>query len=498
LRVIFGRAEAWLAGAGIESVTDVDQQELFNAIFPEGSGNGDMADLMDHANVLSMREVPLPIMMPDWNMWLPDHAPEDMWDAGLMLDDYNISHRRRYLDGSRIIDGPYLAFEKYKETLKNETVASLAANNQLAATITEFNKVVRNWFGQIRGIVRSGAGLNVVNARKPGLYRETVSSSITRWIMIRNVEMMRRYDMEREYDNIEERRKKFPRYTPEALNFPIDTTLANVFTIAPHIISENNTSFPWQEDQAGKFESNQWYLLSLILHAGHSAIIRDNVPVDWAYLINHLVAAQDRSGLDMSLIRLAFQAKMLQSTRTGMGIRQGGYEQRNNAPNFFYSVNRLERGIYRGGLNEYQDGLWEMAFEEIVHEWLYILQSYDIDDIPRDDDDRRKIETSTFVPEPWVGDRSKSYFLRPGQITATALYRLIPLIHKDGINEALIIDLQEWCKRAWPYNSSRWASTPSWDSLFEPKALFMENFEDGVSVATNIDETQFAIKDNNL
>jgi len=496
------KAASWLAGAGIEAVTDVNQQDLFDAIFPEGSGNGDVADLMDHANLLNLRELPLPVMMPDWNMWLPDHAPEDMWDHGLMLDDYNTGHRLSYLNGTRLVDGPYLVFEVFKNTLETETVASLTANNQLDETITNFNKGIKNWFGGIKRLGRNNlSGDTAVSlARKPEFDRAGVLQSLTRWTAIRVVEVMRNYDLEDKHDDVVERRKLYPRFTPEVLNIPSSTTLSNVFSIAPHIITYNNANFPGQEERTGKFESNQWYLLSLILNAGTSSIIRDNVPLDWAYTKNHLIDAQDRSGMNMSLVRLAFQVKMLQTNRTGVGIDQGGFTQRTNAPNFFYSSQFLERDMYRGGLNEYQDGLWEVAFEEFLYEWLYILESYSVDTVRRDDGnaDRHTLEKSDFVPVPWVANTSGKYFAMPSEVTATALYRLLPLVHKDGINEALLIDFQEWCKKAWPYDALNWGSTPSWDTLFVRNALFMENFEDGLSMINNISDPQFAIKDANF
>ena len=45
------KARAWMAGAGINAVSEGDQSDIFDSIFDSGSGRGDMADLMDHANV---------------------------------------------------------------------------------------------------------------------------------------------------------------------------------------------------------------------------------------------------------------------------------------------------------------------------------------------------------------------------------------------------------------------------------------------------------------
>ena len=125
-----------------------------------------------------------------------------------------------------------------------------------------------------------------------------------------------------------------------------------------------------------------------------------------------------------------------------------------------------------GALDAVEPGLWRKVFEEYLYEWLDVIQGHDLSTMPRGDADRHQFETSSYVPVPWPGGGAK-FFDRPDEIHADALYRLLPLLPSEGIDEMLLTDIVEWCKLAWPLGA--------WDSLFTPANLYAENFEDGLS-----------------
>ena len=66
--------EEWAAGAGLEWVLEKDA-DMQRHLFPGGSAAKAVAP---HAT-LNAREMPVALQLPDWNAWLPDVHPVDVW-----------------------------------------------------------------------------------------------------------------------------------------------------------------------------------------------------------------------------------------------------------------------------------------------------------------------------------------------------------------------------------------------------------------------------------
>lgn len=66
----------WAAGAGLEWVLDYDA-EIKDYLFPQGVH----ADAYRIDGTLNMRELPVNLQMPDWNEWLPEFHPLDVWGS---------------------------------------------------------------------------------------------------------------------------------------------------------------------------------------------------------------------------------------------------------------------------------------------------------------------------------------------------------------------------------------------------------------------------------
>ena len=88
---------------------------------------------------------------------------------------------------------------------------------------------------------------------------------------------------------------------------------------------------------------------------------------------------------------------------------------------------------------------------------------------PQHDAPRRRpihqFETSSFVPGREAAPSSSD---RPENDT-DALYRLLPLLSSEGIDEMLLTDIVEWCNSAWPLGA--------WDDLFRPRQTSTPNFQ---------------------
>lgn len=466
------KAQSWMAGAGLSAGALLESQMLPH-IFPEGTSPAAIAKVIDHEKNFSVREIPVPIQFPDWNNWLPDIAPEDMWPTAFYYDQ------------------PYALYTALRNTLNTTGVAALTAAGQLNATFEDFNMDLRNWYGgDFRLVDMDPANEPAVSlARNPWLSREDVVRSLVKWMAIKMMEVVRDYDLEDEHDAFS---AGDPMYEPELLAIPGGGRLSIVFAHAPHIISDNWLNFEHQPENLGKMESNQWYHLQLCLNSGFRTQVNMNVPLDWDYQLLHLQSASERGGRWFGLQRLITHIKMYQSRDNGAGIRISGFSMRTLVPWRLYSDSFRDRSLHKGALDALEPGLWRKCFEEFMYEWMDVVESMDLNDpvlVPRSME-RHELEPATYVPVPWGGGTAK-YFQHPSEVYADLMYRLLPLLPADGIDEMLLTDLREWCKLAWPLGN--------WDSLFGTTALYYENFEDGLSdfALTNAVLTPAAIKDAN-
>ncbi|MEM8952652.1 MAG: hypothetical protein AAGD22_00730 [Verrucomicrobiota bacterium] len=469
------KAESWMAGAGLDWVVE-SEAEILSHVFPNGTSRAEVGKVMDHEGTFSVREIPIPIQFPDWNTWLPDFAPEDMWPTAFYYDQ------------------PYAFYNTMRDTVDTQGAAALAAAGDLNETFRVFKSDLEDWYGTFRLPNQDLANDTAVSlARNAPLTREDVIKSLMRWMVVKMMEVMRDYDLEAVQDSVAAMQAKgHPLFTPELLSTPGGENRSIVFGLAPHISGNVYVNFEYQPEHLGKMESNQWYHLQLCMNSGYRMQVNMNVPLDWAYQVIHLESAGERAGRAYGFQRLITQIKMLQIRETGKGIQQGGFSQRTLNPCFFYSTPNRDRSLLAGALDEVEAGLWAKVFEEYLYEWLDVVESHNLNTMPRDDADRHQFETSSYVPVPWPGGSDK-FFARPGEVHADALYRLLPLLPPEGIDELLLTDILEWCKRAWPYNAGTWGATPGWDTLFSATNLYAENFEDGASDFSGLSTT--AIKD---
>ncbi|MEM7673821.1 MAG: hypothetical protein AAF212_10810, partial [Verrucomicrobiota bacterium] len=478
------KAESWMAGAGLDAV-EPDETKIIEYIFPEGTSQTSISKVMDFEKTFSPRVIPTPIQFPDWNAWLPPLAPEDIW---LEPEYYNV---------------PYQEFNSLRNELENTPISTLTSQGRLNEIFDAFqNSIEDDWFEEFRLPLDGSSNPDfsadsaVSYARKEGLSREDMMRSLTRWVSIKIVELTRAYDLESEQDSVAAMQGKgHPEFTQELLSIPGGGRRSVVWAQAPHIIGNNRDHFQDQDPSVGKMESNQWYFLQFLLNSGFRMQVNMNAPLDWDYLLLHLDSASARMGRSLSTMRLSTQIKMLQARKTGLGPQQGGFSQRTLIPDRFYSNrDNLRRTNFMEGMEAIEPGLWNKIYEEFLYEWLSVMGSFDLDNFPRETAGiQHTLEPENTVPEPFVPEGRKSFFPRDSRING--VYRLIPLLHRDGVDEMLLNDFKDWANVAWPYNANSWGDTPSWDALFPIESLYYENFEDNSSDFSGL--TLVSIKDGN-
>jgi len=116
-----------------------------------------------------------------------------------------------------------------------------------------------------------------------------------------------------------------------------------------------------------------------------------------------------------------------------------------------------------------KNDLWRSVFEEYTHEFLNVLESYDLLDgirVPRHG--QGSLGSVHTIPTPFSS--GSKYFEYPGDKFGQYFYRLLPLLSADGVDELLVKDIIAWCKKAWPLGS--------WDNLITLSSIYAEDFED--------------------
>ena len=73
--------EQWAAGAGLDAVLEEDA-DMLAYLFPEGTSDAAMRGVMDKDATLNIREMPVSLQFPDWQAWLPEVHPIDIWGKG--------------------------------------------------------------------------------------------------------------------------------------------------------------------------------------------------------------------------------------------------------------------------------------------------------------------------------------------------------------------------------------------------------------------------------
>lgn len=478
-------ANEWLAGAGMEAVLDREQDMLAH-LFPEGTSPGAIAEVIEHREMLNLRELPVAMQMPDWNTWLPRHAPEDLWDPDEPLYD----------------NEPYRIYDEVRNEFETKGVAGLGASGDLWKTWNSLRNDTFNWLGGHRLDDKDLANDTLVSlARQPQFSREEMSYSIGRWIATKSMALVRAYDLEDKKDDLAVMRSDNPNFFHEPRN--LDGGKSVTFMLAPHLAANNWDNFGFQSLEVGKFNSHQWYHLALIMNGTSKQKAPMNAPLDWDYHISHTNQSYQNGGLPVGVRYLVAHIKNQQSRDIGVGIVKGGYSQRTQFPNEWYSGNTDGTSENWLNLDSYEPGIWPKVFEALLYEWMDIIEGYDLSDpvlverVAEPGGDKHIFEAGDNIALDYPG--TGEFFGGVKKEFIHSAWRLIPLLDRSRpnalghIDELLLNDFKELCAKIWPGPVD---SPNDWDSRMAISASWYENFEDQVSDFGD-GETVVAIKDPN-
>ena len=467
-------ATEWAAGAGLDWVLD-DDAEMLAHIFPGGTTSEAIAAVASTRDTMNVREMPIALQLPDWNDWLAEEHPAEpfMWGDRFYEEVPHTTYRAA-LD----------ALDAGGAALLRETPSRVAAGDLLAliddqaGAATSFLKMGGPQPCRNTGVHNSPAFtlLERNRADRPTSadfasgdpdFCERWMRSVLHWSAVKQWEVQQRFALDDAAPDV------YP--YGEARSWL--GSRRQVFGLAPHRSGNDSYQFSHTSRAHGAFLNAAWYQLQVILNAGNRNP-QNHRPPDWKYQMNHTFASVRDNDHPQSLRYVQSLIKMSQNLdmRRPEGAQESAlpFEDRGPTSNgwwvthvtpwrfvsiggSFFNVTGGQRPVW-DELDSVEPGLKNKVQNALLEAWLDKTETYDPSEFPRGDGSQNKVNEVDYVPTPWSGS---------GQVSnsgthADGVYRAIPMMREDGMDEALIERLRLWGAAMWPAGD--------WDALRAPGA----------------------------
>ena len=456
--------EEWAAGAGLEWVLDKDA-EMLPFLFPNGTSEAAIAEVVSTRGTLNMRELPIALQLPDWNAWLPEVHPVDIWGEAFNDEEPN----QAYLNARTALDNGGA------EQMRTEQQAIYAGElrgvlDDVRSSVNKFVKQggaqpcrdaniysARGW--QMLGI--TGPPANLENGDPNAC--EVPLRAINHWNAIKQWELFQEFGLEDATDEV------YPYGEPRSWV----GQHRHVFEMAPHRSANDSFRFQHQDDLIGSYFNTAWYQLQVILQAGNRDP-RNHRPPDWKYTLDHLRLASRNSGQWHPLRHTSNYVKMIQNLdmRPPNGLEAklehplGSDRGPNSEGWWLWHVNPVwfvvgtdwpsNGTTYMSPkLDEVEPGLRVRVLNAVMATWLEKSTSYAPDEWdrwPSGQSGPQKIDAVDYAPQPWDG--SGKLFDR--EHLSEPIFRLVPYFRSVGVSDQVANNLADWGASMWPRGD--WAS----------------------------------------
>jgi cytochrome c553 len=458
--------EAWAAGAGLEWVLD-DDKDMLAYLFPEGTSQEAIQRATANLATHNVRETPVALQLPDWQAWLPEVHPADIW--GSAFDDTR----------------PATAYQAARDALSGGGANTMRQDQKLVrqGKLLEILDEVRT---AARDFVRSGGAQPCRNdgvhgsegfqmlgrpATAPAKDQwddadvcERPLRAITHWNAVKHWEVMHEFDLEDATADV---------YAyGEARGWV--GSWRQVFELAPHRIGNDSYSLVHLNRAGGSYFNTAWYQLQLVLNAGNRNP-RGHFPPDWKYHLDHLFRAALDNQHPQPLRQVQALVKMQQNLdirlpdgmsppadylpyQTDRGPNSYGWWILHVTPWRFLAVgdfsNDADRFQVWNQLNDVEPGLKNKVQNALLKHWLDKTESYAQEDWVRGTA-LSQLTPADYIPTPY--DEARDGKRIGGGTYADNIYRTVPLLREAGVSEALVERLRLWGKMMWPLGD--------WDAL---------------------------------
>ena len=380
----------WAAGAGTEWVLERDA-EMRDYVFP----NGVIPDAFAIDDPINMRETPVSIQMPDWNEWLPEFHPLDVWGS-----EFENSDAWNWYTN----DVPDLIYDALPWRVES---SAERASQRLWRTLKN------DW---------------APRGSSPAPYDYEIARQVPmKWGLVKTFEIFQPLHNEEHAQTL---------YGSEAESRQWTSTSRVIFDVAPHIVGGKGSG----DGIMDRYHDTAWYQHQITLNPG-SAVTTRQKPVDWKYHFMHLSAVQSQSENAHYWRYLISYMKMVQVAHTVPNdysdTEPRGWYMRHLTPAL------IDRAHFWGEpLRHMPDDEYRQALNVIMRTYTDALTATNINDWARLSDDQHGIEPESHVPR---------YMNRYDRTTyADHFWTALRNFGEYGVAYDVLYDLATWANEAWP------------------------------------------------
>ncbi len=407
----------WSAGAGLTAVLK-DDSEMKPYLFPNGTSQQAIRDVMDINKTLNVREMPIALQFPDWNDWLPEKHPVDVLGADHLT---KIVVLNRYS-----MDGYY---EYIESTIRNSTLAEILENEWLGVHMHYFAEHSTDISAlPQRDLFPKPDGTSLIDHLLSTLH----------WGAVKQWELMHTF-------GLEDKAHLVKGATAEPRSW--FTNRRNVFELAPHRVAANSIHYPYQSPLVGVTKSTMWYQLQLTINAGNRAAYGQLWPVDWNYQPGHISDLRNKGGPRQPLRYWASHIKMHQQYHDGRPLATTNFGFRQTLPHRWVPGDSLGDDLPSEWRAAALSGMTNMLVDSVsvynVADWRDGTAS-----------SGNQLEAITFVPElfsvPQLDGKchERNY--------ASCWYSVVAPLRAAGVDSATLNRYIDWSASIWP--AGNWAA----------------------------------------
>ncbi len=458
--------QEWAAGAGLKAVLASDQ-DMLPYLFPMGTNQAAINAASNIKGTLNARELPVSIQLPDWNAWLPEVHPLDVWGDAFA----NSDAPKKYQTVRQKFDADV------DKLIKDKSVVSDIESLLIQTWKTTFPYM----YGPVPCLVYEEAKKNrtvtpsLMDQLPQGLTCEDGLQAVNHWLAVKNWELFHTFNLEDDAQALYPYGEKRSWLGKER----------NVFEVASHRSADNSHNFKHQSRSLGSYQSNSWYHLQMVLNAGN----RDPYtwfPQDWFYTPLFIALNSRDNRHPLALMQTAMQIKMYQNLdRTGTDGKGTdtratdyggwwlpfvqvwrfesslGWEDSSRWTGSISADGRTSKGFPWTQLDTYESGLRIKVTNAFLREFLNKQKSYPISSLRRrsaTDTDSAFWEASDYVVSTEIPSAADSCFYScPGGGDQAAMtYRALYRFREMGVDRALRNELIDYMQALFPSPQNNW------------------------------------------
>lgn len=463
----------WAGGAGLGAVLENDAQ-MRPYLFPAGETADQVVAVTSRFGKLNMRELPIAMQLPDWNLWLPRVHPLDAFDT-------NAAVIRQDQDGTSV-NGPYfqVAYDRARTTPNPTTISAFRRNieewvqrgSSCYTQAVDRGPPFRANNGVIMGQVVLPPSKQAVltNANCEQLRHdagrmgrlEDAKAGLAAFVSVKQWAMMHG-------NNLEAGSQSVGKNTyVSGMSTSVDASEArgwalsgfSVFFRAPHYVAYDSRKFTFQDKVVGTYESSAWYHLQLLLNPGYRRKTADDphsgMPSHFPYTISFMELLSSESGVQDSFRFWATYIKIRQQQTNGRYGEENGLDLRTAQPYLVYSDmrgNTKLRNVGQPLWGNLARGLLEGMVADASHataaQWAATKNNNAVQ--PSDDDPAKIFSSYNFSNPP-----GEIIFPNPEPLHGRNTYRVIQQLRAvTKVREQSLGLLIDWAKVMWPDPTSK-------------------------------------------